>query len=939
MRVLRGVVVVTLVFAFALGAPSYASASVLFMTVDELAEAADSVVAVKVMSSRSRDRGNALGRPDITTEYRLHVSRVLKGARPTEFALSQPHGTVGEYTLVVQDLPAFTPGEEAVLFLDAQNRIIGGWQGKLKIERGIVTGLGIGVDELKKKIQGGERLSVSTADALSAGSASAAGALAVPVITSVSPPGANCGIGETVTITGSNFGSVSGSVQFQKGDSQDTAQVVQATVRTWSDTSIVVTVPLKAALFVRVTTAGGASSANYAYQTGFSTNGIRWVRFPVTYRINENAESTTGEGAAIQRAMATWSGAGSRFRLAYGGVSTKTGHPLDGENTMSWGPLPNGVLGTNFSWYSGSQYIESDIVFNSDLYTWGDSTEYPVVDVESVALHELGHTVGLDDQYTEVPEVMSAAEWSGQRTLSQVEVNGAIYLHGYDGSVPPPVPTVWSSTHPTPTVWVAEDDVTWEWSMGRSLVPVAGYRVVLDGLPDTVPAASAPLVSTTRQSSQGVADGVWYAHVCAESTSGLIGPVAHLGVRVDATPPVGQVSVAGGQPVVASPLVSIESAISDAHSGIDGMRVSVDGGSTWGPWLPVAQTRHARMPDGDGPKSVHVQYRDRVGNVRTDVATIELDSSRDPVLARWYGPDRYSTACAIARNAFSSADTVIIATGAAFPDALSASGLAGVFNAPLLLTPSTYLPDEVQDTIEYLGAERAIIVGGAGAVSANVESELRRELRPKNVERIFGADRYATSAAVANRIAAEAGSAGNVFIVRGDDFADALAVSPLAYSQAMPILLTRPDVLPAPTADYITSSGVRQCFIAGGTGAVSSGVAATLGSLTAEPVQRWYGSDRYATAAEAARQGVVRGWAQWRFVGVSTGLSFPDALGGGVAAGNVDGVLLMTRPDRLADSTAAIMGSQTMMIRDCRVFGGSGAVSEDVYRAVGIALQ
>lgn len=940
MRFSHGVLLATIALALVIASPCTAEAMLIPMTVDQLAGAADTIVVVKVGGARTHNRGNDEARPDIATDYRVQVSRVLKGFRPAEFSLTQPHGTLGDITLVVPDLPTFTPGEQALLFLDGQNRVIGGWQGKLAIERGVISALGMRVDEFARRLQAGESLhgpAVSASmDVLSLSTSS----LSAPVITSVSPAGANAGIGETVTITGRNFGTVAGQVCFQRGDSQETSQVVQASVRSWSDMSIVVTVPQKAASFVRVTTADGTASSSYPYQTGFSTDGRHWTRLPVTYRINENGEGTVGEGAAIQRALTTWGSAGSWFRLAYGGSTTKVGYAYNGENTMSFASLGVGRLGTNYSWILGTQLIESDIVFNSD-YSWGDTPAYPMVDVESVALHELGHTVGLDDQYLEVPEVMSAGEWSGQRTLSQSEINGAIYLYGYDGSIAPPGPEAWSTSHPSATTWVSQSDVTWGWSVGSSLVPVARYHYLVDEAPDTLPSASGSSTSELTLNTQGLADGIWYLHVQAESSSGLLGPVTHRAVRIDSTAPVGSMVIEDGRAVVSNLIVAIDSMVSDAHSGLDAMRTSTDGGLTWSPWMPYYGRWTVTLPDGDGVKSVDVEYRDSAGNVRTLSDEITLDSTiGSAMLARWYGPDRYATACEIAQNAFQTADTVIIATGEAFPDALSASGLAGACEAPLLLTPGGYLPDGVRDTITSLGATKAIIIGGEGAVSGEVERALKHLLGGPNIERISGVDRYATSAAVADRIMMETGApfGDTAFVVRGDDFADALAVSPIAYSQKMPVLLTQRDTLPGSIFEHIVRYRVRRCIIVGGIGAVSDLIGTVLGLNTPEPPTRWSGADRYATATEVALRSVERGWAQWRFVGVSTGVSFPDALGGGVASGKADGVLLMTRPERLSDPAAAALGSQAREVRDCRVFGGTGAVSEITYMAVGAAL-
>lgn len=76
------------------------------------------------------------------------------------------------------------------------------------------------------------------------------------------------------------------------------------------------------------------------------------------------------------------------------------------------------------------------------------------------------------------------------------------------------------------------------------------------------------------------------------------------------------------------------------------------------------------------------------------------------------GEDRHETAALISKHNFESADTVIIATGTDFADALAASGLAGCVEGPVLLTRPGNLPDVTASELRRLRARNAIIVGG-----------------------------------------------------------------------------------------------------------------------------------------------------------------------------------------------------------------------------------
>nr|MDA3936748.1 cell wall-binding repeat-containing protein [Actinomycetota bacterium] len=176
-----------------------------------------------------------------------------------------------------------------------------------------------------------------------------------------------------------------------------------------------------------------------------------------------------------------------------------------------------------------------------------------------------------------------------------------------------------------------------------------------------------------------------------------------------------------------------------------------------------------------------------------------------------------------------------------------------------------------------------------------------------------------------------------VFIARGDSFADALSVSPIAYATGIPVLLTSGDALSPEAIDYITGQGCTEAIILGGTSAVSPAVQSTLDGLLEDnegtPSTRWYGGTRYETAADIADEALLRGWATLSRVGLATGCNFPDALAGGPAVGVGGGVLLMVDP--LASSVSGSVSAEFLEARHAgigrlEVFGGTGVIGESV---------
>lgn len=335
----------------------------------------------------------------------------------------------------------------------------------------------------------------------------------------------------------------------------------------------------------------------------------------------------------------------------------------------------------------------------------------------------------------------------------------------------------------------------------------------------------------------------------------------------------------------------------------------------------------ARPVDGDGD-----------GTALPDMGACERPLAE---LTPYSGEDRYDTAAMIALANFETADLAIIASGANFPDALSAAGLAGAFGAPLVLTRPDLVPLASADALEDLGVSDVIIIGGPSAVGVAVETALEADYA---VERIAGLDRYETAALVAERIVEERGDQFShaAFIARGDAFPDALSVSPGAYSDASPILLTRPDVLPTATAEAIDDLDIEDAVVVGGLAAVSDTVKTQIdGMLLANgghASDRWFGPDRYATAVAVAENAVDWGFASFGYVGVATGENYPDALAGGVGAGVQGGVVALTASSALSPATKTMLETHGAKVLYLEVFGGTSAVSTIVRTAIEDAL-
>ncbi len=275
------------------------------------------------------------------------------------------------------------------------------------------------------------------------------------------------------------------------------------------------------------------------------------------------------------------------------------------------------------------------------------------------------------------------------------------------------------------------------------------------------------------------------------------------------------------------------------------------------------------------------------------------DPPVDPALARVSGADRYATAVKASQDAFAGgADTVIIATGANFPDALAAAGLCGAYDAPLLLVPAASLPSAVSSEIDRLGATKAIIIGGTTVVSSAVQNALAaKPALSGKVSRIAGTDRYMTARKVAEAMQTELGvPLTDAIVVCGTSFPDALSASPLAYAGNRPILLTPTKYAHSSLLGAMDSVGVENVTIVGGTPVVSAAAEQQIETALGAQTQRWSGANRYETSRIVAENSVATGAVSRGFIGYASGLGFPDGLSGGVASGRMGGALLLTQP-------------------------------------------
>ena len=316
--------------------------------------------------------------------------------------------------------------------------------------------------------------------------------------------------------------------------------------------------------------------------------------------------------------------------------------------------------------------------------------------------------------------------------------------------------------------------------------------------------------------------------------------------------------------------------------------------------------------------------------------TIEVTFSTK-VINRISGSDRYSGALAAARMAFpgwTGVQHVVVVSGETNNqiDSISAGGLVGVWQAPLLLTPALgTLRTDLRNAIAGMPVGVKVhIIGGTTAVSASIASQIDAIPNVGSVDRISGTDRYRTAVAVAHRMDTEMGGTlpNTALIVNGNltlGLYDALGASAVSTAKHFPVLLTANTAVPVSTASALFDLGLTNRYVVGNSSMVPDSVRSALGVPAANRIA---GSDLYGTAAALATKAKAMGWLANKQIGFAAAV--PDALVGGAYMGLRNGAMLFVTPTSVPANTAAYLTANSASIEGGTVFGGTTALSESV---------
>lgn len=339
--------------------------------------------------------------------------------------------------------------------------------------------------------------------------------------------------------------------------------------------------------------------------------------------------------------------------------------------------------------------------------------------------------------------------------------------------------------------------------------------------------------------------------------------------------------------------------------------------------------------------------------------TWEIVSRSPATVTRLGGNTRYDVAENAANASFgdyAKVTDIIIASGAdgAVADPLCAAGLAGAYNAPLMLVQPTltsgHTNAQTERVIEKIktangGKVNIHVVGGTAWIPNAVYNRLYSlKGTGGTCERISAANRYDLSFAMARRADAVLRAGGDtdgvpfVMVASGDNsaaFYDALAASPISMYNVAPTVLARKTGFNSQSQIGAFGTGGtfqdQPVWLVNNSSYLSGTVSAQSGAVgrIIYPNTTEYPYSRYRGAADIAN--FAQTW--WLLDNVDAGIAnkLPDALTGGVALGHLGAPLLYTGATALEQNNTGIyLYFKRGGLNHVYILGGTGSVGTGV---------
>lgn len=210
-----------------------------------------------------------------------------------------------------------------------------------------------------------------------------------------------------------------------------------------------------------------------------------------------------------------------------------------------------------------------------------------------------------------------------------------------------------------------------------------------------------------------------------------------------------------------------------------------------------------------------------------------------------------------------SVDTVIVVGDEDSPEALTATGLAGIFNALIVVTDQNELSFDTAKSIASVAPDRVIILGDTSTVSEGVYESICDIVSDPSAVSRYSKETDAELAEQVYDLGKGSWSDTAIIVSEKTDSADALAIGAYAYAKQAPILVTSASTgrLSAQSRQILRVGAFAHAIIIGNTDEVGAEVEIQLNGagIGDSSILRIHEDDPYLTSAAIASNGIAEG--------------------------------------------------------------------------------
>lgn len=364
-------------------------------------------------------------------------------------------------------------------------------------------------------------------------------------------------------------------------------------------------------------------------------------------------------------------------------------------------------------------------------------------------------------------------------------------------------------------------------------------------------------------------------------------------------------------------------------------------GHNYGTWSKYDEQQHKRVCKND---SSHIEYQKHVWNngvvtkpasvtsgLKTYTCTVckeekteMLPPVKETQIRRLYGENRYDTSIEIAKAFLSDSnqsklDSIIVARGDAFPDALSASCLANKLSTPVLVwreRDSKKIQEYIKQNVKSGG--RIYLLGGTAVLSDTIKSGLKGY----KFTRLEGSTRFETNVEILKKTGKRSGK---ILVCDGISFETALISSATGY----PILLinTQKPKLRTSQIEYLSTLANTEFIIVGTVASVPKSIETELEQYG--KVSRIQGKNSDQISYNVAKQ--LYG-PKPREITLAIDKDYPDGLCGGMLCIASEGPLFLINESRYEKT---LEYSKGMNYDRINVLGGPTLISDALAKKIG----